>query len=180
MKTIFLSASHSMRLVFSCLLLSVCAAAQAGGMKPVPEKERSCHEIATFCYEWILIDSPDVRFMAYGDEDGIDYSFYRKGKRGHYRRLIRIYPVIRDDSRGGDYFWGYPWDISDIAEAPNGTLQVAFDHNILDEGESRNDAWQKKIPAVLFIGRTTQPDMTKSKFDYRPMTFPQMKSAAKR
>jgi hypothetical protein len=57
-------------------------------------------------------------------------------------------------------FWGYPWDIEDIALAPDrskGVVLASFRHSIVDDGEVDSPAWQLRVPAVLFVGTTTQP-----------------------
>jgi hypothetical protein len=135
------------------------ASSFAAGMIAVPKSSRYCYGKASYCYEWALTTDPNIRFIAWGDEDGIEYTFHRKNKSGQYQYLVRVYPVLRDSSKSKDLYWGYPWDIDDIALDPSGALLATFEHNLVDDGEASSQSWQKRIPAVLFHGHTTQPDL---------------------
>ncbi len=128
-------------------------------MTAVPESSRYCAGKASYCYEWALTTDPNVRFIAWGDEDGIEYTFHRRSKSGQYQYLLRVYPVMKDSSKSESLYWGYPWDIDDIVLDPSGALLATFKHHIADDGEATSQPWQKRIPAVLFRGHTTQPDI---------------------
>jgi hypothetical protein len=130
------------------------------------------------CYEWTLTSDPSVRLVAYGYEDGIEYAFYRL-KNGVYKHLVRIYPVLQDSRYRDTYFWGYAWDIEDIVVASDkSSIMATFKHSIVDDGEAYSPSWQKRIPAVLFTGRTTQPDMKVSVSEFKPSSLGALVSGA--
>lgn len=138
------------------------ANAATRAMTAVPEKTGYCANRGDgMCYEWQLEADPSLRVIAYGFEDGIDYSFYRRSRKGDYRRIVDFHPAMQDAARPGQLFWGYAWDIQDIVLAPDGkSFQATFDHRIVVDGNGDPMPGQKRYPAVLFVGRTTQPDMT--------------------
>lgn len=153
------------------------------GMTPVPLAESRCSQYAyvpSICHEWALPSG--IRFVAQGDEDGIEYAFYRPTD-GLYEAFVRVYPVLQDASRPDTLFWGYPWDITDIArpdDPERGDLLASFDHDILDDGVAESPAWQRRVPAVLFVGRTTQPQVTVAPLAFRPGTVPGLRSESER
>jgi hypothetical protein len=165
-----------MRAIVALLLTVCCATSHAAGMTAVPEGARHCFGKASYCYEWALTSDPSIRFIAWGDEDGIEYTFHRKSKSGEYQYLVRIQPVLQDSTRSESLYWGYPWDIQDIAVAPNGAVLATFKHDLTDDGEVYSQPWQKRIPAVLFIGHTTQPDIKVPKLRFRAITLPSLQS----
>jgi len=169
------------RLVLLGILLSCNGAAAAAGMSPVPPHTGFCvGKDDSICHEWTLVADPSVRLIAHGYEDGVDYGFFRLEK-GHYTYLVRIYPVLQDAAHAGMYFWGYAWDIQDIALGDDGkALMATFDHSIVDDGEISSPAWQKRVPAVLFTGRTTQPHMTVPAPVFRPSSLAALRSGARR
>jgi hypothetical protein len=48
----------------------------------------------------------------------------------------------------------------------------------VEDGEVYSQPWQKRIPAVLFTGHTTQPRMKVSKLRFRAVTLPDLKRRA--
>ena len=157
-----------MRVLLFPTLIFFCGAASATGMSPVPQHSGYCAgKDDAICYEWTLTSDPSVRLVAYGYEDGVEYAFYRF-KSGTYTHLVRIYPVLRDPAHRDTYFWGYAWDIKDIAVAPKGAVMATFEHSIVDHGEVYSPSWQKRVPAVLFTGKTTQPGMTVAVLQFKP------------
>ena len=114
----------------------------------------------TYCFEWIIPSLGNLRFIAHGDEDVIEYGFYQIGVNG-YCILSNVLPVLEDASRPGQLFWGYPWDIADIKLTHSGeraALLGTFNHQLTstdDDGVSINLSGKR---AVLFVGRTTQPE----------------------
>jgi hypothetical protein len=160
-------------------LLLYSSASSAAGMAVVPEENRYCYQNARYCYEWQMLSDPAVHFIAWGDEDGIDYSFYRKSKNGEYQHIVRVYPVLRDSSRDNSLYWAYPWDMEDIAPSSGpGQVLATFKHTLLDDGEIRSPDWQKHIPAVLFLGHTTQPNITAPKLRFRSVPLLQLRAKA--
>jgi hypothetical protein len=147
-------------------------------MTSVPEGARYCSGKASYCYEWALDADPSIRFIAWGDEDGIEYTFHRKSQNNEYQYLVRVQPVLRDSTRSESLYWGYPWDIEDIAVNVDGAVLATFRHDLVDDGEVYSHPWQKRIPAVLFIGHTTQPDMKVAKLRFRPITLPSLQKRA--
>ena len=132
---------------------------------------------SAICYEWSLRSRQALRFVAYGYEDGIEYSFYTLSPDGKYEHVVRVHPVIRDSSRKDALFWGYPWDIRDIVISHK-RLLATFVHDLNDDGEVSSPSWQKHVPAVLFIGRTTQPAMTVSQLRFKANTLDGIRSDA--
>ena len=102
-----------------------------------------------------------------GDEDGIEYTVQALDARSRYSQPMRMHPVIQDAERDGQLFWGYAWDIRDLALAADGqSLLTTFTHTLVDGSNVETPPGQQRIPAVLFSGHTTQPDMT-----VRPTAF---------
>lgn len=159
--------------------LFFCGVASAAGMSAIPQQSGFCTDKDdAICYEWTLASDPDVRVIAYGYEDGVEYAFYRL-EHGVYRHLVRIHPVLQDPARRDTYFWGYPWDIRDIAIAPDKRSAMAtFKHSLIDDGEVYSPSWQRRIPAVLFIGKTTQPDIKVPVLQFKPVALDTLVSGA--
>ncbi|MBB1473256.1 hypothetical protein H5368_09440 [Luteimonas sp. MC1782] len=173
-----------MRKFFGLLLLIFVPPADSSEMAAVSSDAGFCgraEDKSAMCYEWLLNSSPSIRFVAYGYEDGIEYSFYTLLPSDTYEHIIRVYPVIRDSSRNDALFWGYPWDIRDIAHS-NGKGQkrflASFEHNLFDDGEVHSPSWQRRVPAVLFIGRTTQPAMTVPQLKFKASALSGLRTAA--
>jgi len=180
---------------FFCLLLLLPASlAHADNMTAIPRGSGFCTEDRMaeedYCHEWALASAPSIRFVAEGYSDGIEYGFYKLQGNGHYEHIIRVYPVIRDSSRSGALFWGYAWDIHDIVlPGKDGRKEVevlaTFEHTIDEDyfQEVESPEWQKRIPAVLFIGRTTQPEIAqlpRPPRKFKPSTLNGLCSSAKR
>ena len=156
----------------------------SAGMATVPKSDGFCGQIpddTAICYEWRLVSDPDTHFIAYGYEDGIEYTFQRRSPDGTYHTIVMVHPVIRDSSHPDTLFWGYPWDITDVAlpsKKSGKDLLVSFDHDIVDDGEVYPPQWQKQVPAVLFIGHSTQPQMTVLVRKFVPLTLRATRSKA--
>ena len=161
-----------MKIAFAFVLSFFASTASAAGMFPVDEKLGFCAEKQGICYEWALTQDHSIRFIAYGSEQGIDYSFF-KLKSNQYRQLLRVFPVLRDPSHRNVLFWAYPEDIKDIVIAPSdlrNRLLATYRHSIIDDGEVASPKWQKRIPAVLFTGATSQPQMRVKPITFRAIT----------
>lgn len=173
-----------MKRLCSLLLLLLAQPAYSSGMSAVSEDEGFCgrsEDKSAMCYEWALSASPSIRFIAYGYEDGIEYGFYNLQSDDRYEHILRVHPVVRDSSRSDALFWGYPWDIQDIVlsgDEGDKDVLATFDHAIVDDGEVYSPAWQKQIPAVLFVGRTTQPEMVVTPLKFQPSALYDLRSAA--
>jgi hypothetical protein len=96
-------------------------------------------------------------------------------KSGQYQYLVRVYPVLRDPSKSESLYWAYPWDIEDIVLDRSGALLATFTHDLVDDGEATSPPWQKRIPAVLFEGRTTQPDMKVPRLNFDAASLPSLR-----
>ena len=168
------------------ITLLIALPAHSAGMTPLSKDDGFCSQLpddSAICYEWRLTSAPDVHFIAYGYEDGIEYTFSRRLPGGKYDTIVMVHPVIRDELYADQLFWGYPWDITDVVLPEDGSrkkLLVNFDHDIVDDGEVYPPAWQKQVPAVLFIGHTTQPGMRVSALTFRPSTLRSTRSMARR
>src|SRR5690349_16551020 len=115
--------------------LALLAAATAIGMAPIPRDQGFCRtDRSHYCYEWKLQSDARQRLVARGDEDGIEYSLRALDARGLYGQPVRIHPVIQDVEHPEQLFWGYAWDIRDIALAGDKqSLLASFTHTLVDE-----------------------------------------------
>jgi hypothetical protein len=112
---------------------------------------------------------PEV-ISAYGYSDGIDYAVYKQNLRGKDDTLLFYFkPVLIDpDNRTRDYYWGYPWDVTNIVlRYRNGEAEIScsLTHRIESSDVEGGDnagvpRWQQIIPAIFFDGKTTQPDIS--------------------
>jgi hypothetical protein len=152
-------------------------------MSAVPAKSGFCLDRDGICYEWKLSADPAIRLIASGYEDGVEYGFYRRSKSGKYRHVVRVHPVLKDSARPASYYWGYPEDIEDIALIPGAKglmVSATIDHSIVDDGEVYSPDWPKKVPAVLFVGHTTQPGMIVPILPFKAFTIQSLRSRAAR
>lgn len=145
--------------IAAALLAIFPIASCSNGMTKVPENTRFCTGQDSYCYEWALRSDPGIRLIAWGDEESIEYSFRRRSRDGQYKFLFRFHPVIVDASRKKSLHLGYPWNIEDIALTRSGDVFATFKHGMSSDEEITFQPWQKRVPVVLFLGRTTQPDM---------------------
>jgi len=169
-----------MQMHLALVLLVAASTASAAEMVAIPEGAGFCARMDGICYEWQLTSDPAIRLVAHGYEDGVEYSFYKKVRRSH-RHLVRIHPALRDEAHSSTLFWGYPWDIQDLAVVPGAkgkAVFASFDHSIVDDGEVYSPAWQKRIPVVLFVGRTTQPNMKVPLLHFQPMRLSTLRTRA--
>lgn len=174
-------------LIVFALLVSV---ANAQEMVPVRDGSGVCKKTDDgFCYEWRMTADRNIHFVGWGYEDGASYAFYRKHK-GKYVQLLRVYPVLQDKRYPDQMFWGYPWDIRDIVSSRSARsvevraaieLTKKFDDSADKDIEEWIPVGQQRIPAVLFIGKTTQPDMTVDRLSYKTMALSELvkKAASK-
>lgn len=153
-------------------------------MTPIAGNTGYCKQEAptAFCQEWALVTTPSLRVVAAGYEDGMNYDFYRLKKDGSYQHIVQFYPVIRDDVDGGALYWGYPWDIRDIALPPRAepdAVLATFAHQMMDDGEVQTPDWQKRIPAVLFTGRPSVTRIPVAPTNITSVTVDELRAAAK-
>ncbi len=171
-----------MRALLLLALSALATSASAGGMSPVAKEKGYCFHYDGTCREWVLDTPGNVRLIAQGYETGIDYSFYSRDDSGKYQHLLRIRPVLQDDSRKGSLFWGYSEDISDLAPSSGKktfTVLAAFDDSVKDVGEVYSPRWQKQVPAILFVGQTTHPDKKVAKLRFKAIDLDALKEQAK-
>lgn len=160
-----------------CLVALAGFAAQAKkpNMVAVPEAQAHCAaEIAdgAYCYEWKLVADPALRIVSSGYEDGGSVIVYRRDARGRYRHLAEILPALRDARYPGQLFWGYSWDIEDIEVVMRGRrarMLATFDHPGLDRMLDGEVTAPETRALVLFVGKTTQPEMKLSSVRFREM-----------
>ena len=162
--------------------LALLATASAIGMVPIPRDQGFCRtDQSHYCYEWKLQSDSRRRLVARGDEDGVEYTFQSLDARGRHGRPVRIHPVIQDAEHQGRLFWGYAWDIRDIALAADGqSLLASFTHTLVDHSNVETLRGQQRIPAVLFSGHTTQPDMTVPLTAFAPSSLAALRAEAHR
>ena len=171
-----------MRALLLLALSAFAASASAGGMSPVAKEKGYCLHYDGTCREWLLDTPGDVHFIAQGYETGIDYSFYSRDASGRYLHLLRVRPVLKDDSKNGALFWGYSEDISDLAPSAGTkafTVLAAFDDTLKDVGEVYSPRWQKQVPAILFVGQTTHPEKKVAKLNIKATSLDALKEKAK-
>lgn len=99
-------------------------------------------------------------FRAFGEEDGIDYAFYDI-KNNRLEPLLYFTPMLIDESKPNNYFFGYAWDISEIVISDNKLLMSATG-NVESDGDVFIPKNQDFLPVLFFKGKTTQPEI---KFD---------------
>lgn len=151
-------------------------------MRPVPAPERRCAQSGQeFCYEWVLVNASEIRFIAQGDVDGIEYAFYWRNSSGRYQELLRVHPVITESLAKPKpiYHWGYPWDIRDIPVVVSGKsvrLKATLKHEIQSDGVVSIPK-QSAVPVVLFYGKTTQPRMVVPALVFEDISMDSLASA---
>ncbi|MCV9926376.1 hypothetical protein OIU83_01835 [Flavobacterium sp. LS1R49] len=96
-------------------------------------------------------------FRASGEEDGIDYAFYDI-KNNKLEPLLYFTPILIDESKPNNYFFGYPWDISGILISDNKLLSSTI-NSIERDGNILIPTNQKSLPVIFFNGKTTQPEI---------------------
>ena len=169
------------KVVALLLGLIVSSPTWAEEMIKVAERDSICGTVEGYCYEWQVARDESLRFVASGHEDGGDWSFFRRSAEGRYTHLFSVYPAMQDAHRPGLLFWGYAWDITDIALATGSgplRLLVNFDHDYQYDGNWEPDAWQRSVPYVLFVGNATQPNMQVEAQTFRPMSIDEVRSRA--
>lgn len=143
-------------------LLVLFGSVSAEPFIPVEDAESPCIEYGCIYYEWRIPSLPNVRYVASGYDDGIDYAFYLVNDDGSFELLFHVNPIVVDEN--GHFWWGYPWITTGIVLEKNGDqieIRASFDHMIVREGVHSVPDWQKRLPAVLFEGKTgkvPQPD----------------------
>ena len=158
------------------------APGQPRGMSPVPRAHGYCQHVGEpICHEWKLLADPQQRLVAHGDEDGVTYAFYVLDANRRYAHPVRIHPVMRDATIPATLFWGYAWDIDDIAVGPDGrSIMSTFDHQVTDDGNVSTPRGQKRVPAVMFTGRVSQKNATVPDVTFAPMSVQALRAAARR
>jgi hypothetical protein len=131
-------------------------------LKVVKQRDRWA---ADYNFLWFInLDNDPVPeiISAYGYSDGSDYRVLRQrfGPGSKDEVLFYFLPVLRDQTRGG-FFWGYPWDWTDIEAQKRGNhyaVRCTLNHR-LKSGEDNDSPpeWQLRTPAIIFSGRT-KPD----------------------
>ena len=162
---------------FLAVLTLLPVAAPAAEMSRIEKDAGYCAESSeTYCFEWRINSLGDLYFIANGDEDSIEYAFYAREESG-YLKLLDILPVLEDPSRPGQLFWGYPWDIADIKLTPAGERVAflgTFDHQLSTVDEDGARVRLSNRPAILFVGRTTQPEASVASLRIEPIAPSQL------
>ncbi len=134
------------------------------------------------CLEWRFERTPQLRLVADGDEDGMDYALQERGADGSYRYVLRFYPVLRDPVHRGAYIGVAARDITDIVLVPGEgplRLQAGFAHDYQDIGAIEDQPWQKRVPVLLVVGKATQPDWKVAVRDFRASTVAALANAVR-
>jgi len=114
-------------------------------------------------------------------EEPVDYAFYRETKNRGCERVTGVVPVIQDPSRKGRFFLGAPQDIEDLIVPVNKAelfLAATFSHSLAPQGEL--PPGQKKIAAVLFIGKTSRPESPLEPPPFQKMSLRQLALKSKK
>lgn len=157
------------------------AQARTPGMVALPASQAHCAKATSdgaYCYEWRLVADPMVRIVSSGYEDGGSVVVYRRDARGRYRRLAEILPALRDARYPGRLFWGYSWDIEDIeVVVRDGSVRfmATFDHPALDRELALVESKPGTRALVLFVGKTTQPDMKLEPAHFRELSVDRLR-----
>ncbi|MEN2400565.1 hypothetical protein GKZ90_0012305 [Flavobacterium sp. MC2016-06] len=97
-------------------------------------------------------------FRSSGEEDGVDCAFYDI-KNNKLEPILYFTPILIDDSKPNNYFYGYAWDISDIVMSGNKLLSAINDTIVERDGNFTIPKNQKNLPVIFFKGKTTQPEI---------------------
>lgn len=151
----------SLAVLMAALLPMASTMAAEPVMQRVPDKLAKCaaNQQDGYCYEWRFVRELSLRLVAEGFEDGGSWTLYRVDGRGRYRRLLDIRPALRDDSRPGQMFWGYAWDVTDAVAAPDTRLSLSFQAAAVEAQDPLPPDGQKQLPHLLLRGTTTQPNI---------------------
>ena len=126
-------------------------------------------------FEWKIVGIPNVRYVASGYEDGIDYSLYEITEAGEYKLLLRVNPLVVDEN--GNNWWGYPWITTDIvlADLENGVEFFAtFEHDIIRDEVISIPDWQKRLPIILFRGHKGDWNVEQSQYVFEPYSLEEL------
>ena len=150
-------------LILILLLLSINVYSQSEGFHLIKWNDSFQDTLsdARYYFAWKISNIDSLLIVAEGYEDGIDYSFYKINKTNTLKLLFRFNPILIDSTNMlKKYHWGYPWDISDIIVDEGSDTQkllCSINHSIERDGVIDIPSWQKILPAIFFIGKTTQP-----------------------
>ena len=154
--------------IFLLMLISIFSFGLDSSLTMKRLQEKPQYE-ADYYYVWAInLDDKDgdEYVVAWGYSDGIDYSVYSDPKNEKTLKF-RFNPVLVDESnKSQPFYWGYPWDIRNIITKKEGKqikILCSFEHEIVRDGEIDIPKWQKKIPALFFTGKSTQPDIPVAK-----------------
>jgi hypothetical protein len=166
------------------MLLLMPLAAHAAGMTPTQKGTGYCQKnTESYCYEWTFSSDPTIRFVSHGDEDVIAYSFYRVETGGGYALLVDVHAVLNDETRPNKFFWAYPWDIGDIALAPSRgepVVLATYKHELMVADVDGETISSDRLPAVLFLGRSTQPSATGPHLQFKGIPLSRLTSKVRR
>ena len=170
-----------MRVLCTIVLLLVAGTASADSLTFVEDAVNPCAEYGCMYYEWRVDGMPDIRYIVSGYEDGIDYSFYRMNDDGERKLLLRVNPIVVDET--GKYWWGYPWATTGMVLTKTGgqvLLNATTNHDIIRDGNTLIPEWQRKLPALLLTGKKGKWNIEQKAFRYEAMSLEELVSAAKK
>jgi hypothetical protein len=146
--------------------------ASAADMSRVPVGAGFCKgNDESFCFEWAVSSVQNLRFVAHGDEDGIEYRFYR-ADHGSYELVADVFPVLQDAAHPHTLFWAYPWDIADIKIVSlegEPAILATRQHQLKVRDVFGMAVSDEVRQAVLFTGTTTQPEITVEMLPFKPL-----------
>ena len=127
--------------------------------------------LSDYAFRWFvnLDDDPVPEIIsAYGFSDGIDYTIQRIDvQAGKLSDVFHFEPVLIDTD--GRKYHGYPWDVKDIHVRREGgriDILAGIRERVPPQLQEDDDnagmsADQRRIPRILFIGESTQPDIAR-------------------
>jgi len=171
-----------MRILLTFIIVTFVGSAIAVELVPVEDSPFNlCKPDGCIYYEWKFKSDPTLRYIASGYEDGIDYSIGRVNKFGKLELLLRVNPVIKDNT--GKYWWGYPWSTHDIpVQVKNGKIYLFayFKHKILRDGNISVLEWQKIMPVLLLNGEYGKWNIKQSKYQYKLYSISELITKSKK
>lgn len=154
----------------------------AANMVAVPSGQEHCataKKDGAYCYDWQLTADPSIHIVSVGYEDGGTVTVYRLDTGGSYEKIARVYPVLRELGDNNLLYWGYSWDIKDVAvSVDEGTVKFfgAFRHGFIEDSNTAPLGRKTPVPILLFIGNTTQPSINSPRVPLQKVSLAELQA----
>ncbi|MCP4493062.1 MAG: hypothetical protein GY820_38055 [Gammaproteobacteria bacterium] len=170
-----------MKKLIAILLFEISVSVNAAELIPVKDSPYNlCKPYGCMYYEWEFSTKSNLRYIAAGYEDGIDYEIAEIDENGKLQTLLHVNPVVKD--LNGNYWWGYPWSTMDIpVEVKNGEIYfyAYFEHEIFRDGVLSAPKWQKRMPALLLHSNNDKKVAKMDVYKYKLYTIAELISMSK-